>query len=464
MKKLFLLIITGSIALTAGAQERQFSLVSTMQVQNTGKTFQLPAEMKLGNHGTTANKSTSGGGSRWYNYVPYVDTEAVIAGFAGVNITGVAMWSDSTQNGQFTSGLSHINLACVGTILDPSSIAFNDSNFYVGDMKVSSGDAYVVDSVEILGNYGFNPAKHAIKDTLRLSFVKGMGAASASDDIHSGYSMASGHFNGKTFLDLYYDSVSNYARSGTAYGTPSSNVQDIVLDSLEWADTSATGIWFNAIKLNTPLSVSAGGFAGMSMSFISGDHTIPTTLPGDTIFYSTGVNKYNNWEPIVAFVANTAGDVQWPTYNVADSNVGLFRQRYNPGWSDAFLPTWGWSSSSTSGAATYQYPEVLWHITCTTCGVITNTAAVKNVYTISKVNAYPNPAANELNIPFTLSQTANVTVSLSNMVGQVIAHQDMGNVSSGKAVINTASLPEGVYIYTVLANGERNTGRVVVSH
>ena len=79
-------------------------------------------------------------------------------------------------------------------------------------------------------------------------------------------------------------------------------------------------------------------------------------------------------------------------------------------------------------------------------------------------SAYPNPAGNELSVSFNLAVSADVTVSLVNTLGQVVATQTVSNTSKGSAAFNTSKLANGVYSYTVMANGGRSTGRVVVAH
>ena len=61
--------------------------------------------------------------------------------------------------------------------------------------------------------------------------------------------------------------------------------------------------------------------------------------------------------------------------------------------------------------------------------------------------------------------TANdVTVTLNNVVGQTVASQTISNTANGTATFNTASLPAGVYIYTLTSNGTRSVGQIVVAH
>ncbi len=57
-----------------------------------------------------------------------------------------------------------------------------------------------------------------------------------------------------------------------------------------------------------------------------------------------------------------------------------------------------------------------------------------------------------------------MTITINNTLGQALTTQSFKNVSSGKAVFSTSSLSDGVYFYTVKANGQQTTGRIVVAH
>ena len=89
---------------------------------------------------------------------------------------------------------------------------------------------------------------------------------------------------------------------------------------------------------------------------------------------------------------------------------------------------------------------------------------VKDVKNVTEVSAYPNPATDAVEISFNLPGASNVSVTLTNMVGQVVATQRMYGAGSGKANFNTSDLSDGVYVYMVCADGVRITGRVVIAH
>jgi hypothetical protein len=81
-------------------------------------------------------------------------------------------------------------------------------------------------------------------------------------------------------------------------------------------------------------------------------------------------------------------------------------------------------------------------------------------------DAYPNPATNMINVPFAVSSDANVTVSVTDVLGQTVMSQNFGKVSTNQSMtakFNTSALGNGVYFYTVDADGQRLTKRVVVN-
>lgn len=81
----------------------------------------------------------------------------------------------------------------------------------------------------------------------------------------------------------------------------------------------------------------------------------------------------------------------------------------------------------------------------------------------NNMNVYPNPASNNLNVDFTLSNDADATVELLNGLGQVVATQVLGHVSGEQSVsIDVASLESGMYIVKVKTSNGEITKRVSV--
>ena len=479
MKKFFLFLAGCAIVLNAIAQDRKID-AAALRNYNQQKN-------------AAAHKSTTGGARR-YNYGYAMDTSqnyynniTLGNGPAGNGtFTGLAattIWNDTNGTELTTAGVyRHVTTICEAAVFDPAAAILNVDldQAYIGQIRVRggiTGDAYNIDSVTLFGVYYFNKLKTSVVDTLRCVFVTGNG--SASSDIFSGLSVGSGHYSGNAFLDMIWDSVTNTVSSRTYITTYK---KDIILNSATWADTNKNGVWSMTVHVNgtTGISVAAGSFCGMSITFISGDPAtktgiLSTPTPGDTLigtWLGSGNNKYNVWRPLVAYYANadtaTWAPYQCPTWEpyTADQNLGYWKKLPNTpaNWDSVFSPTWAQSNGSSPSAL--QYPYINWYVTCPTCSVpfclpdnADNVSIAKNI-----INAIPNPATDELNIEFNLTQESDVSVTLTNMIGQVVAIQKLNNTNKGKAVFNTLNFPDGIYLYTLSSNGEQTTGRVVIAH
>lgn len=91
------------------------------------------------------------------------------------------------------------------------------------------------------------------------------------------------------------------------------------------------------------------------------------------------------------------------------------------------------------------------------------TAAVHNVKNAPlSASIFPNPASDVINVSFDNVVGANTTISVINILGQVVYY---GYVNGNSAAINSSSYPPGVY--SVLynnGNGLTNIGKIVVAH
>jgi hypothetical protein len=105
-------------------------------------------------------------------------------------------------------------------------------------------------------------------------------------------------------------------------------------------------------------------------------------------------------------------------------------------------------------------------LSCPSCDVVKKPNSIKESSLFADVKAFPNPANAELNIPFTVKGNSTVAVSITNMVGQVIATQTI-EANAGQtatATFNTSNLASGVYMYTLKADGQQVTNRFSVAH
>ena len=86
--------------------------------------------------------------------------------------------------------------------------------------------------------------------------------------------------------------------------------------------------------------------------------------------------------------------------------------------------------------------------------------------TSSIPTVYPSPANNEVNVTFTSIAAGKANISITNTIGQVIDSKVLSTKANevNTVAFSTATLANGMYFYTVEANGQRHTNRFVVTH
>ena len=82
------------------------------------------------------------------------------------------------------------------------------------------------------------------------------------------------------------------------------------------------------------------------------------------------------------------------------------------------------------------------------------------------MEVYPNPASNgiQVTLNYKLQNTADLNITLVNMLGQEIAVLKNGNTSSGKQtqVIPVTNLAKGLYFVKLTTNGQVALKRLVI--
>ncbi len=463
MKKLLLVLASGAFVLATNAQERVLTVDYTPQ--ETPIDFMSIKQSLRKNTSSSENMLKTTAAPRWYSFVHYFDTSEFEVG-SSIAFNSPYLWKDSMGVMAYSDGSGgtvwqHNTMVSLSLSIDPSFSGFNSPYYYNGAMEITPTDPYIVDSIRFFGRYGFNPANTYV-DTLRVAFVYGDGGSTSDIQEISTTNPAVLTRYGVTGSMAYYrmgfDTV-----TVTASGT-TRIIKDILLDntgaSPAWGDTSSNGVYMGSVGFSD-VSVPAGNMIGASVTFISGS---PTFTPHDTVFGSSIGYKHNMFRPFVAF-KGTSSSPLWNTYDATNKNTGSFKTLPDTahGWGGVYTPQWFWSAGSGSTASMLQYPYIDFHIKCSTCGVV-DLGVDEAITSGITQSAYPNPAFNEVNIPFTLSNNADVTVAMYNLVGQKIGTQSFINVNSGKAVFKTDQLAPGMYVYTIESDGVKQTGRVAISH
>jgi len=88
----------------------------------------------------------------------------------------------------------------------------------------------------------------------------------------------------------------------------------------------------------------------------------------------------------------------------------------------------------------------------------------KNNPNVASVAIFPNPVRDQATISLGLAQGGNVSVEVSNTVGQIVLTRNLGMVNAGshRFTLDAANLKAGVYFCSVIVNGARYSTKLVV--
>jgi len=438
MKKLLLLFALGLTMSSVNAQEKQ-SILSPRAKDMAGlRLVQLPNKMQQ-----NANKTTDRINGEWFCFsdAQFVDqfSSSVLA----------PVYPDSNIKSYAGNPPFYWYLHGMGTSFDPVSEKFYNNylnpnpQYAAPTFRVQAVNPYLVDSIQVIGQY-FRHLNGSNVDTLYIEVVK---------TNTPGTSLVTWRYLGP--IAGRPDSLLQVAEpvySPQRNQIPSDSVPQVVritkiLNAAAAADTDANGlsIW------TFPLNIAVG----------AGEKVIAFAHFAPQVRYAVdaALDTANRWGHLSVAVNGSTGT---PNQVPGDWNGGLIAstdERYQVG--NPYVLSNGRKVLAASYAYTPRFlndPWFAFHIKCPAC-----TTSVKDVSNFSSVNAYPNPANSEVTITYSLktATAAIATVNITNAVGQVLASQ---KTSNGKVVFSTSSLANGIYFYTVEANGQKITNRFVVGH
>lgn len=502
MKKSILLLTAGLIAgVSVNAQQ-----VLKSNVEPSEHPVQAH---RLDNHfRSTSDRGarTTASPTRWYLFnAEYLDMYAPTVS-KSVSYISPVMWNDTTALFGYTGTVTgpyapyqHNQLISVGMGLDPMASFWNYADGsgstsypldYTGEMGIRPTDAYTIDSLFIVGWYTRSSitttAKTSVVDTLIVTLTQGNGSASSpitSATMTTSTTLITAYCPtcvSLTYSEIFHDTINN--RAGGFNGTPITATNAVYKFLLNSSDTNALAPK-NAVfprpghgDVAISYPVSAGNAVAATVTFKSGDPAYGPTgpHPGDTIRTSDGtsilVRKYNVWSPQVEYLA-TASTSGSPAAFCSGCYLEMGRASGHfaiegGGWQyhdTRYTPNWNIISGSATAPTPngHQFPNIGFHVNCTSCLNLPITSLGVNEAKSASVATMPNPADNNLVINYNGAFKSDATVTLTNVMGQVVATQQMVD---GKAVFNTADLASGHYIFTVTAKNDRATGRVVIAH
>ena len=399
----------------------------------------------------TANKTTAN--PRWYSY--FEDVDALNSGNLQNNVAVMPIWYDPTIRQTFTTGDDTINYLSACLFMDPIRFQlYNDVGLHNGEMQVSATDAYTVDSIRISGVYEENMNRPtSVVDTLILSIAPSTGRYALSKT---------------AFPDVapYLSSTQDTLYAFTPYNVDSftkSVLSDVTtVNEIMWKVplTDAmrdTGFNIQTLSFAVPggLNVPAGNSFSIAVTFKSGDTWTP---------YVDNIEDFHRFMPLTSFIGSGQRMAYYYyTYNDRNNSNMMFSSD-----SSRYLPSVIIEAINTPDFRN-EYHVFDAHILCPTCSTVgtPNPNSVKDVNATTVGDVYPNPAYNTITVPFTMTESANVNVVITNATGAKVASQNLGKYNAnqrGTATFDVTGLSNGVYFYTVEANGQRVTKRFVVTH
>jgi hypothetical protein len=388
------------------------------------------------------------GGARWYS-------SADAAGIAnGSNLFDQAhlnvnyMWQDSTLKGNFGGTSDNIWIKSVGQVLDPTAAVHNDLTAHAGLIQIGKNSVFNIDSVAITCAYVRNPAKASIVDTLIVTISKGNSAPSDLLFWPEDQAAVVGPYSVDTIFvaNPAFDYTTNTLKKNV--GSVAYTVK-IPLTVAVANDTTANGWNQFLIPVTGLQNLPGGSIPTMTMNFKSGDTWVPNV---DSAFNNgLGLNYMlfasSRENPPAGFRA----------YTKRDYNMSSVMKNDTTGWGFVgYIPSFYYNSPG------YEHHWFDWKLSCASCAPV----AVNDVTIFNEVNVFPNPASTELAINLTLKENAkNVSFDITNTLGQVVKSIKLGNVNANQTtgeIIKISDLSAGMYIYTLHANGQKVSNKLLV--
>lgn len=463
MRKLFLLMTAGLFAVNAGAQHKTLSshvelgAMNTPVVKTNSTDFTMGVSPYVSNVPATSSKNTVGG-SRWYNHAETMGEYREYVTGIPVDIydtslsTFYPMWQDSTV--LYDNSTRGIQFLTFGQVFHPQSPLFNDENNAPSnhaEIMVDNSQSYTIDSVKVTGWY--NRSNNGYVDTLIFSFVYENNVQDFSY-----WSMQTNNHNVDSFVGLLW-SLDDYGVepiTQVPYGIGGSFLSGlrikVPLNDATYADSVLVNnsIYLHQIAVAPGLALAPGKKAAVTVTFKSGT----SYIAGDPI---------SNYNYFLTALHETIEN-QHENHVTGDLNMLQVVPKDTSGWTlnatlGLYVPGVAWTPG---------FRELInfsWKVNCASCNYVGTSVNETGIIRIA--DAYPNPVSSELSVPVTLSESAPVTITLVNTLGQTVREVNLGKIAANQPVvgkISTANLAEGVYFYTVNAGGNRITKRVIVSH
>lgn len=501
MKKSIYLL---ALVLLSGAiyAQQLMPFVPSKDYQNKAvKRVPYPKSPMLRNSSSAAKTTTLN--ERWYNYVEASQTVNSTSGLSSPFIN--YMFPDSTIQAQFGTTVGAPFVHGYALMLDPGADVFASSMLPgSGDLTIlRSGTStagkysYFLDSLDIPYFYQ-RPASmpSTLKDTVVIQIIPNS-RYTGSGGIPSAVAMSGQGGGSLQSWNTYFFTGATWL---TNFGEDTIFFTSLGFNQNTWR-IPASPSQFRLYKIPLGESDTSAATKSLQIAMASQGYTTPYEIPGAKIgadsssknvvifmYYKPG----QAWSPsdmLDVNIANATRSVFSPfyleengddTYPLYDGN-NLLSQRPHAGFVKGYnisymLPTQvRYKYSSSWGAYGIMIPHVaytqpyafeypLWYAKIRGTGgtVSVNDAVANNNTVLGQV--YPNPARTEINIPYSVTASKQVEITITNLMGQTVKTVSNQNVNAGNYVttVNVADMPAGMYICTLKTDSGIQISKFVV--
>jgi hypothetical protein len=216
--------------------------------------------------------------------------------------------------------------------------------------------------------------------------------------------------NNPTSALKIYSGTSNTVMPGSLLGQ-----QTVAVSSMIAAQTGTPSFFTYTFTLTTPISISAGFYASV----------VTPTLAGDTVVMGAQTGT-------LAAVNNA-----WEKWS-------------NGSW-NGMNPAWGTTFKGNIAI----FPIISGSVSTVGLNKVSN---FKN-----NVSILPNPTSGDVKINLSLAETSNITINITNAIGQVLEVKEVKNVQFDNVAFDLSKYNNGIYFVTVSNGTEKMVQRLIIN-
>lgn len=160
-------------------------------------------------------------------------------------------------------------------------------------------------------------------------------------------------------------------------------------------------------------------------------------------------------------VSTTSTDDDGSGNGSATVTIGGGSTVYDIAWDN------GETTPTISGLAAGDYTVTVTDLTGCVAEVVqtvtvAGTTSINKLDDLNGVEIFPNPANDFINVSFDFNESRDLTIRLTNTIGQVVRTQSMSDMVQGTLTLNVADLSEGIYLVQLTDGTEQAVQKIFI--